>query len=32
VKANSSTSFDFKVEKPMDAEDVKCAINNAKAE
>lgn len=32
VKANATTSFDFKIEKPVDAEDVKCSINNAKAE
>ncbi len=32
VKPNSSINFDFKIEKPLDAEDVKCSINNAKAE
>lgn len=32
IKANSTTNFDFKIEKPLDAEDVKCSINNAKAE
>lgn len=32
VKANASTNFDFKIEKPADAEEVKCSISNAKAE
>lgn len=32
VKPNSSINFDFKIEKPLEAEDVKCSINNAKAE
>jgi hypothetical protein len=32
IKPNSSINFDFKVEKPLDAEDVRCSIANAKAE
>ena len=32
VKPNSTINFDFKVEKPLEAEDVKCSINNAKSE
>jgi hypothetical protein len=32
IKPNSSINFDFKIEKPLEAEDVKCSINNAKAE
>jgi hypothetical protein len=32
IKPNSSINFDFKIEKPADAEDVRCSITNAKAE
>lgn len=32
IKPNSSINFNFKVEKPLEAEDVKCSINKAKAE